>query len=175
MISTRPSPEAVMNCLLALAPVVVATVAAYPQASPDETAVRSIIHDEIAAWNSGDAVAFSRHFAADGTFTNIRGQFFTGREAFTEKHDFIFKGVYRGTTMKQDVVSLKFVRPDVAIVETLTAVIGIQKPSPGMSMDEKGRLRSRLLQIMVKDGGEWKIVTFHNTDVRPDVPVPDPQ
>jgi uncharacterized protein (TIGR02246 family) len=164
-----------MNCWLDLALVVVATVAAYPQASPDETAVRSIIHDEIAAWNSGDAVAFSRHFAADGTFTNIRGQFFTGREAFTEKHDFIFKGVYRGTTMKQDVVSLKFVRPDVAIVETLTAVIGIQKPSPGMSMDEKGRLRSRLLQIMVKDGGEWKIVTFHNTDVRPDVPVPDPQ
>jgi len=164
-----------MNCLFALALVVVAPVAAYPQASPDETAVRSIIHEEIAAWNSGDAVAFSRHFAADGTFTNIRGQFFTGREAFTERHDFIFKGIYRGTTMKQDVVSLKFVRPDVAIVETLTAVIGIQKPSPGMSTDDKGRLRSRLLQIMVKDGGEWKIVTYHNTDVRPDVPVPDPQ
>ena len=164
-----------MNCLLALALVVAATVAAYPQASPDEAAVRSIIHEEIAAWNSGDAVAFSRHFAADGTFTNIRGQFFTGREAFTERHDFIFKGIYRGTTMKQDVVSLKFVRPDVAIVETLTAVIGIQKPSPGMSTDDKGRLRSRLLQIMVKDGGEWKIVTYHNTDVRPDVPVPDPQ
>jgi len=164
-----------MNYLLALSLVVVATVAAYPQASPDETAVRSIIHEEIAAWNSGDAVAFSRHFAADGTFTNIRGQFFTGREAFTERHDFIFKGIYRGTTMKQDVVSLKFVRPDVAIVETLTAVIGIQKPSPGMSTDDKGRLRSRLLQIMVKDGGEWKIVTYHNTDVRPDVPVPDPQ
>ena len=164
-----------MYCWLDLALVVVATVAAYPQASPDETAVRSIIHEEIAAWNSGDAVAFSRHFAADGTFTNIRGQFFTGREAFTERHDFIFKGIYRGTTMKQDVVSLKFVRPDVAIVETLTAVIGIQKPSPGMSTDDKGRLRSRLLQIMVKDGGEWKIVTYHNTDVRPDVPVPDPQ
>jgi hypothetical protein len=27
------------------------------------------------------------------------------------------------------------VRPDVAVVETLTAVIGIQKPSPGMSLD----------------------------------------
>jgi len=44
-----------------------------------------------------------------------------------------------------------------------------------MSLDTKGRLRSRLLQVMVKDGGEWKIVTFHNTDVKPDVPVPDPQ
>src|SRR5580658_1714956 len=166
---------AVMNYLLALALVLAATVAAYPQASPDEAAVRNIIQEEIAAWNAGDSAAFARHFAADGTFTNIRGQFFTGREAFTESHDFIFKGIYRGTTMKQDVVSLKFVRPDVAVVETLTAVTGIQKLPPGMSADDTGRLRSRLLQVMVKDGGEWKIAAFHNTDVRPDVPVPDPQ
>jgi uncharacterized protein (TIGR02246 family) len=159
-----------MNGLLIFSLVLVATVAAYPQASPDETEVRNIIQDEIAAWNAGDAAAFARHFAADGTFTNIRGQFFTGREAFMEKHDFIFKGIYRGTTMKQDFVSLKFVRPDVAVVETLTAVIGIQKPLPGMSVDDKGRLRSRLLQVMVKDGGEWKIVAFHNTDVKSDVP-----
>jgi uncharacterized protein (TIGR02246 family) len=167
--------EAVMNGLLVLTLVLVATVAAYPQASPDEAAVRNLIQEEIAAWNAGDATAFARHFAADGTFTNIRGQFFTGREAFMERHDFIFKGIYRGTTMKQDVVSLKFVRPDVAVVETLTAVIGIQKLPPGISADAKGRLRSRLLQVMVKDGGEWKIAAFHNTDVRPDVPVPDPQ
>jgi uncharacterized protein (TIGR02246 family) len=164
-----------MRCLPVLAVILVATIAATPQASPDEIAVRNIIQDEITAWNSGDAAAFSRHFAADGTFTNIRGQFFTGREAFMERHDFIFKRIYRGTTMKQDIVSLKFVRPDVAIVETLTAVIGIQKLPPGMSADEKGRLRSRLLQVMVKEAGEWKIVTFHNTDVRPDVPVPDPK
>jgi uncharacterized protein (TIGR02246 family) len=175
MIFVRPSPEAAMHCLLVLTLVLVATVAVYPQAASDETAVRNIIQEEIAAWNSGDAAAFARHFTADGTFTNIRGQFFTGREAFMEKHDFIFKGIYRGTTMKQDVVSLKFVRPDVAVVETLTAVIGIQNLSPGMTADAKGRLRSRLLQVMVKDGGKWKITTFHNTDVRADVPVPDPQ
>jgi uncharacterized protein (TIGR02246 family) len=164
-----------MNCLLVLALVLVATVAVYPQASPDETAVRNIIQEEIAAWNAGDAAAYSRHFAADGTFTNIRGQFFTGREAFIEKHDYIFKGIYRGTTLKQDVVSLKFVRPDVAIVEVLTAVSGIQKLSPGTSADAKGRLRTRLLQVVVKEGGEWTIVAYHNTDVKSDVPVPDPQ
>lgn len=164
-----------MNCLLVLALVLVATVAVYPQASPDETAVRNIIQEEIAAWNAGDAAAYSRHFATDGTFTNIRGQFFTGREAFIEKHDYIFKGIYRGTTLKQDVVSLKFVRPDVAVVEVLTAVGGIQKLSPETSADAKGRLRTRLLQVVVKEGGEWKIVAYHNTDVKSDVPVPDPQ
>jgi hypothetical protein len=77
--------------------------------------------------------------------------------------------------MKQDFVSLKFVRPDVAVVETLTAVLGIQKPMPGMSVNDKGILRSRLLQVIVKNSGEWQVVAFHNTDVRTDVPVPDPK
>jgi hypothetical protein len=76
-----------MKCLLVLATVLVATIAATPQASPDETAVRNIIQEEITAWNSGDAAAYSRHFAADGTFTNIRGEFFTGRQPFIQKHD----------------------------------------------------------------------------------------
>jgi uncharacterized protein (TIGR02246 family) len=164
-----------MTSLLIPVLVLAATTVVQSQTSPADAAVRNIIQEEIAAWNRGDAVAFSRHFAADGTFTNIRGQFFTGREAFAERHEFIFKGIYRGTTMKQDVVSVKFVRPDVAVVETLTAVIGIEKLLPGTSADSKGRLRSRLLQVMVKNGEDWQIVAFHNTDVRADVPVPDPQ
>jgi uncharacterized protein (TIGR02246 family) len=164
-----------MNHLLSLAVGLVATVAATPQVSPDETAVRNIVQEEITAWNSGDAAAYSRHFAADGTFTNVRGQFFTGRQAFTEVHDVAFKGQFHGSTLKQDIISLKFVRPDVVAVEVLTSVTGIQKLSPGTKTDDKGRLRTRLLQVMVKDGGGWKIVAYHNTDVKPDVQVPDPQ
>jgi len=164
-----------MNYLPVLAIALAATIAAMPQPSSDEIAIRNIIQEEITAWNSGDAVAYSRHFAADGTFTNIRGQFFTGREAFIERHEFIFKGPFHGSTLKQDVVSLKFVRPDVAVVEVLTSVTGIQKLSPGTNTDDKGRLRTRLLQVIVKDGGEWKIVAYHNTDVKSDVPAPDPQ
>jgi hypothetical protein len=45
------------------------------QGGPDEMAVRKIIHEQVAAWNKGDAEAYSRHFAADGTFTNIVGMF----------------------------------------------------------------------------------------------------
>ena len=164
-----------MNYLPVLAIALAATIAAMPQPSSDEIAIRNIIQEEITAWNSGDAAAYSRHFAADGTFTNIRGQFFTGREAFIERHDFIFKGPFHGSTLKQDVVSLKFARPDVAVVEVLTSVTGIQKLSPGTNTDDKGRLRTRLLQVIVKDGGEWKIVAYHNTDVKSDVPAPDPQ
>ena len=48
----------------------------------DETAIRNIIANEIATWNTGDAIGYSRDFAKAGTLTNIRGQFFTGYEAF---------------------------------------------------------------------------------------------
>jgi uncharacterized protein (TIGR02246 family) len=158
-----------MKYLPVLAIVLAASIAAVPQTSSDEIAIRNIVQEEIAAWNAGDAAAYSRHFAADGTFTNVRGQF------FMDRHDYVFKGQFHGSTLKQDIVSLKFVRPDVAVVEVLTSVTGIQKLSPGTNTDDKGRLRTRLLQVIVKDGGEWKIVAYHNTDVKSDVPAPDPQ
>ena len=128
----------------------------------------------VAVWtNKGDVEASSQHFAADGTFTNIVGMFFTGHEAFRERRDQIFKGVLRGTTKQEDIVSIVS-RPDVAVVETLQTVTGVQKLFPGTSADAKGRLRTRLLQILVKDNGEWKIVVYHNVDVKPGGSIPEP-
>ena len=129
----------------------------------------------MAAWNKGDAEAYSQSFATDGTFTNILGMFYTGHEGFRDRHDQIFKGVYRGTTQQEDVVSIKFWRPDVAVVGTLPTISGVQKFLPGTAPDAKGRLRTRLLQVVVKDKGEWKVVAYHNVDVKPGVAVPDPQ
>ena len=145
------------------------------QAAGDETAIRSIVQDEIKAWNQGDAVAYSRHFAERGTFTNIRGQFFTGHAAFLKQHEVIFQGIFKNTTLQQDVVSLEFVGPDVAVVEVLTAVSGVSQTAPGTLRDEKGRVRTRLLQVVTRQGGEWKIVAYHNVDVKPGVPVPEPK
>jgi uncharacterized protein (TIGR02246 family) len=140
----------------------------------DETAIRKVVQDEVAAWNRGDATAYSSHFASDGTFTNIRGQFFTGHGAFLKQHEVIFQGIFKSTTLQQDIVSLKFIRPDVAIVETLTSLSGMPETAPGTAADGKGRLRTRLLQVVARQSGEWKIVAYHNVDVKPGVPVPEP-
>jgi uncharacterized protein (TIGR02246 family) len=143
-------------------------------ATVDETAIRKIVQDEVAAWNRRDATAYSSQFANDGTFTNIRGQFFTGHEAFLKQHEVIFQGIFKNTTSQQDIVSLKFIRPDVATVETLTSLSGMRETAPGTAADSKGRLRTRLLQVVARQGGEWRIVTYHNVDVKPGVPVPEP-
>ena len=36
-------------------------------------------------------------------------------------------------------------------------------------------LRTRLLQVLVKDGGEWKIAAYHNVDVKSGVEGPESQ
>jgi len=144
-------------------------------ATADETAIRKIIQDEVAAWNRGDATAYSRQFATDGTFTNIRGQFFTGYDAFLKQHDVIFQTLFKNTTVQQEVVSLKFIGLDVVVVETLTSVSGMPTTAPGTAADSKGRLRTRLLQVVARRDGEWKIVAYHNVDVKPGVPVPEPR
>lgn len=161
---------------LILATLFFATIGA-AQGKSEETAVRNIIQDEVAAWNNGDAQAYSRHFAADCTFTNVLGTFFTGQQAVLERHEQIFKGAFHGTVLRQDIVSIRFVRPEIAIVETLNWISGFSPSGPpsGTHTDDKGRLRTRLLQLMVKYGGEWKIATYHNVDVKPGVQTPEPQ
>jgi uncharacterized protein (TIGR02246 family) len=153
-----------------------ATISA-AQGRPDETAIRNILQEEVTARNKGDAQTYSQHFAADGTFTNILGMFFTGHQAFLDRHEEIFKGMFRGTVLRQDVVSLKFVRPGATVVETLTWISGFSPSGPpsGTHTDAKGRLRTRLLQVMVKDADGWKIVVHHNVDIKPTVTAPEPQ
>jgi uncharacterized protein (TIGR02246 family) len=145
------------------------------QAAPDVTAIRNIIQNEADTWNKGDAAGYSRDFSATGTFTNIRGEYFTGHAAFLKQHEVIFQGIFNHTTAQLDIESLQFVTRDVAVVEALTTVAGIVEPRPGMTLDAKGRLRTRLLQVVARQNGEWKVVAYHNVDVKPGVPVPEPK
>jgi uncharacterized protein (TIGR02246 family) len=145
-----------------------------PQNKSDTAAIQNILKEEVLSWNSGDAITYSKHFAEDGTFTNILGMFFTGHKAFLERHEEIFKGRFNKTTLEQNIVSLRFVGPGVAIVETLTCVSGFPKegPSPGTHLDNKGCLNTRLLQVMAKFQNDWKIIAYHNVDLKPGASVP---
>jgi uncharacterized protein (TIGR02246 family) len=157
---------------IAIVIVLSAALIASAQSKPDEAGIRKVLDDEITTWNHGDTDGYSRHFAPDGTFTNVMGMFFTGQQAFRDRHEIIFKGPFRGTTLQLQVVSLRFLTADVAICETLTWVSGFKSGAPpGLQLDSKGRLRTRLLQVMAKRNGEWEIVVYHNVDIKPSVEV----
>ena len=145
------------------------------QSSSDTAAVRNIVQNEIDTWNKGDATGYSRDFAASGTFTNIRGQFFTGYPGYLKQHEVIFQGIFKSSTLKQEIVSLIFVRPDVAILETATTVSGAGQTPLGVTRDDQGRIRTRLMQVVARDNGVWKIITYHNVDVKPHIPFTYPR
>lgn len=161
---------------IAIVIVLLAGAIANAQSKSDENAIRATLDEEIATWNHGDADGYSKYFAPDGTFTNVRGQFFTGRQAYRDRHEAIFKGPFLGTKLQLQVVSLRFLTPDVAICESLSWVSNFEKGAPPyLHLDAKGRLRTRLLQVMAKRNGEWQIVVYHNVDLKPDTDSPEPR
>ncbi|QJW89466.1 SgcJ/EcaC family oxidoreductase [Spirosoma taeanense] len=164
----------VLNRTLVLTLILKSTIL-LAQTEKDSVAIRAILQQENQAWNKGDAPAYSQPFSPDGTFTNIAGMFFKGYKAFLDQHDVIFKSFFKNTVLTQKIVSLNFVRSDVAILETLCQVSGFAKEGlpTRLQLDAKGQLNTRLLQVFAKDASGWKIISYHNVDVKPGTPIPE--
>lgn len=124
--------------------------------------VGELISSETRAWNAGDATAFSERVTDDCVFTNISGSVFVGRDAFEAQHARIFAGIYRGSNLEQKIDHLRLIRPDVAIVDTsVTLRVQASDFGPGRMLETK------LLQVLTRDEGKWRIAAYHNVAVRP--------
>ncbi|MEJ1970811.1 MAG: SgcJ/EcaC family oxidoreductase [Rhizomicrobium sp.] len=136
----------------------------------DANAIEALIRSEDEAWARGDAVAFSARVLPDCVFTNIFGSVFVGHDGFEAQHARIFATIYKDTILHQDIAHLRFLRPDVAVVDTAAAVSGAKRLPPGVQSAD-GALHTRLLQVLVKEQGEWWIAAYHNVDVKAPPPV----
>jgi uncharacterized protein (TIGR02246 family) len=124
--------------------------------------IQTLIDELTDAWERGDAKAYGARFLPEGTFTNVNGEFYVGREDFDRRHAEIFRGVFRGTTLAMTIANLRFARPDVAIADVDTEISGSQLRPQGVAVAPDGVLRSRLLMVLVKDRGAWWIAAYHN-------------
>ena len=58
-----------------------------------------------------------------------------------------------------------------ALLPTLLAA----QSTPDENGSSKNYPGAGLLQVFVKDGGEWKVAAYHYVDVRSGISVPEPQ
>ena len=128
--------------------------------------IQAIVAAQDSAWADGDAVAFSAPMHPDVVFTNVVGMFSVGRVPFEAQHARIFATFYKGSRLKQLIQLIAFIRPDIAIVDTLTEVTEFSALPPGTEAVD-GVLRTRLEQVMVCNNGQWTIASFHNVVVNP--------
>jgi len=143
-----------------------------PSDAADRAAIQAVVDSESEAWNRGDAEAFAAHYAEDGSFTNVIGMQLYGKKGFVAQHQRIFSTIYKGSHNTLTVGHVKFVRPDVAVVDVDSALGGFHELPPGLKAGSDGALHTKLQMVMTKENGAWWVAAFHNVAVAPLPPQP---
>jgi len=128
--------------------------------------IKQIISRQQDAWNSSDAVGFSDDCDESISFTNILGKVYFGRNLFDEVHINIFSTIFKGSALSLSIRRIHFPNPEVAIADLSAAVSGYQTLPPGVESPADGVLRTSLLQVFIRAESGWRVVAYHNVDVK---------
>lgn len=132
-----------------------------------ESRIRTIVAEQAAAWDAGDGTAYAKDLAPDASFTNLFGMVMYGAVAFTERHRQILSTFYKGTTKHHSIRRIRFVTPDVAIVDIDNEVRGVKAMPQGIPLPPDGIVRTQLMEIFVRRADRWWIEAYHNVDTKP--------
>ena len=117
------------------------------------------------AWNRGDAAAYASLFTDDASFVAWNGSYGCGRQAIENAHRRLFDGPLAGSRMALAAYdaepagpeSLRFVRPDVAIMVTSGAVTLAGQSATGQDRESVQTF------VLVNNSRRWQVTAFHNT------------
>ncbi|MCE7981507.1 MAG: SgcJ/EcaC family oxidoreductase [Caldilinea sp. CFX5] len=127
----------------------------------DESAVRHLFQQLMAAWAAGDADAYGALFTEDADYIAFDGVNAKGRAAIVASHKPLFERFLKGSYLTGDLVSLRKLAPNVILAHAVGSIV-----DPGRSTPKPERLSSQTL-IAVQEQDEWRFRAFHNTRVRP--------
>jgi uncharacterized protein (TIGR02246 family) len=156
-----------IRLLTATAVAVLAAAVTYAQAgrAEDEAAIRKQIDQYAAAWNKADAKATAQFFTDDADYVSSTGQRGEGRAGIERVLTEQFAGVFKGATLKTTITSIRFLKPDVAIVNGSFEVSGTKGPD-GKELPVRKGLSTN---IVAKPGDKWLIAALRGM-----VPAPGP-
>ncbi len=124
----------------------------------DEQAIRGGSQKFVEAFNRRDARAIGAMFTDDGDYTDETGTVYSGRKAITDDFARYF-ATSKGRTIRVHVDAVRFVTPEVAIVDGTSAV---EPPAEGPPVI------GRYTSVRVKRGGKWLVAAVRESAV----PVP---
>jgi len=119
--------------------------------------LEQIIHNQEAAWNAGDGLAWASVFTDDADYVNVLGDVFQGRDEIARQHVFILGGPYKGSHMR------------ITIRKILTRFNVL---APGIAPTSPGLLKSRMKYVALKQGDQWNFIAAQNTAIQPTWPRP---
>jgi uncharacterized protein (TIGR02246 family) len=131
-----------------------------PEAEPTETApmsdedmIRARTDEFEQAVSSGDVKAIGALFVEDSDLVDQAGVMHHGRAAIEERYQKLFDGPYKGAQANLEVTSIRFVRPEIAIIDGTYELNGMKSPD-GLPL---GMIRGMFTNVSVKQNGQWML------------------
>jgi uncharacterized protein (TIGR02246 family) len=150
--------------LLALMAVPLAGVAS----DSNVDAIRKLQTAQAAAWNKHDADAYAALFTSDGDVVNVLGWWWRGRDQIQRKLSDGFSFVFRDSRLTITDVDVRILSPTVAVAHVRWTMDGAKTP-PGAPQPPREGIQ---LQVLTKQGHDWHIASFQNTNSFPEQPFP---
>jgi uncharacterized protein (TIGR02246 family) len=124
----------------------------------DHADLSALIDTFVQGWNAGSGEMLSRAFAADADFTNVMGLRAHGRELIARGHDEILATVFRGTRLAAAINQIRYLRPDVAVVDATLTLRG----ADGAPFVMLPAGQSSVGLVATREAGRWAIAVLRN-------------
>jgi uncharacterized protein (TIGR02246 family) len=123
------------------------------EASP----LRNLLQQVLDAWERGDGRALAAAFADDGDVISFDGSHLHGALQIAAVMQHLFDTALKGTRCLAHVKALRFVTPEVALMQTLGGVV-----FPGETVVPAERCFIQTF-VAVRKRGTWSVASFQNT------------
>jgi uncharacterized protein (TIGR02246 family) len=118
----------------------------------NEAQVRARVDEFAAAWNKHDPTALAYFWSVDGDLINPFGRKAKGlteiQRLFQDEHN----GAMKNSTFTVTAESVRFLAPDLALVDMDSEVAGVAAPDGTTST-----IKPHVFSVMRKSGGKWWI------------------
>jgi uncharacterized protein (TIGR02246 family) len=129
----------------------------------DEAAIRGVIAQMTDAFNRHDAAAATAMYSSDADFVSVRGDRSQSVSNVRDDLAKIFETRAKHATQATLDVTIRFVRPDIALAHVTNELSGLVT-SDGKQLPSHRELS---LRVFEKVPSGWRVTAFHNTLVRP--------
>lgn len=126
-----------------------------------EDIIRATVAAYAGAWNNADAKTVSELYTTDADYTGFGSVMTRGRLQIEKRYAELLFGRYRGTSLAVTVSSIRFLKPDVAIVDGTLELTGLTDES-GAPAPTDGLYIATMTQIEDR----WLLTTFWSKQLK---------
>jgi uncharacterized protein (TIGR02246 family) len=130
--------------------------------------IRALQQRQADAWNAHDARAYAALFVEDGDVVNVLGWWWRGRAEIERNLRQAFAVTFAQSRLTITETAVRELGADLAVAHVRWSMAGAKAP-PGAAEPPSQGIQ---LQVLRREAGQWRIVSFQNTNSVPEAAFP---